>query len=177
MSDHGKRADISKVMTEMKVHVLLMVVDENISYRKVNNIFSIINYLDLIKYIMNPSDDLYSKMFQNRYAFYQELDTYNMSRIQTVITSAVIYASAYALRGIITENDKYIITGYGNEFYYILPDEDNNLVEDSKYIERINELRELAGNNFLDIYKYEKFRGSRILYEHFKLKPIGKQKE
>ena len=69
-----------------------------------------------------------------------------------------------AYRGVVTSSDKYIRLANGKEFYFILPDESKNLIEDSRFSDRIAELSKIAGDYFLDLDKYPEFEHSKKLY-------------
>lgn len=69
-----------------------------------------------------------------------------------------------AYRGVVTTSDKYIRLANGKEFYFILPDESKNLIDDSRFSDRIAELSKIAGDYFLDLDKYPEFKYSKKLY-------------
>ena len=83
---------------------------------------------------------------------------------------------ALQCRAIRTEKDIYACYPNGKEAYYLLPDEDNNLINNSEYSERIKELRDLCGNEFVDISKEKEFRKSHFLWEYIDLLPEGSVK-
>ena len=73
-------------------------------------------------------------------------------------------AEALQRRGVITLRDRYCKFADERECYFIAGDEKNDRINDMRYATRIEELRELSGNEFIDINQYEKFEYSKLLY-------------
>lgn len=62
-----------------------------------------------------------------------------------------------------SETEKYIILYGGEELFYIMPNEDINLINNDEYKNRIEEIR-LKVNNKLPDFKEEKYKYSREVY-------------
>ena len=163
MSDHGNKA--VPRYCEQRLHVYLAVMDNNIPKFKCDRIFSLYNFVELIDYVLNITEEKFEDMFnQNGIIAFQDADTYGLPFVEYYIRNNM-QELGMAFRGAQSVYDKYVKIGNGKEYYYLLPDEDTNLVNDKKFEGRIGILKQVAGNKFLDIYKNENFQHSVKLYE------------
>ena len=60
--------------------------------------------------------------------------------------------------------DRYFLYAYGKEFYFLSGKSGQNEIENPLYKSRVMELKELCKEDFINIFKYEKFNHSRQLY-------------
>ena len=67
--------------------------------------------------------------------------------------------------GIRTQTDIYIINAAGEEFYYLLPDEEHNEIDNPLYYDRIQYLKSKMIRKHIDIYRNPKFKESHLIYE------------
>lgn len=163
MSDHGNKA--VPRYCEQRLHVYLAVIDNNIPKFKCDRIFSLFNFVELIDYVLNITEEKFEDMFnQNGIIAFQDADTYGLPFVEYYIRNNM-QELGMAFRGAQSVYDKYVKIGNGKEYYYLLPDEDTNLVDDKEFKERISVLKRAAGNKFLDIYQNENFQHSVRLYE------------
>ncbi len=166
MSDHG-RIDHSP-MSENKTHVMLSINGKEIPSGSVDGLFSLIRFSDLVEKIVNNDNDWDS--LTDDYAIIQNLDAYSDRIINAVLTGKMSRDEMYQCRGIVTLADKYFKYAYGKEYYFSSRDSQENEIDCPQYQDRIQELRELCGDEFIDIYKYEKFKYSRQLYDNLTTK-------
>ncbi len=69
-----------------------------------------------------------------------------------------------AFKCVRTKYDKYIIYYNGEEEFYFLPDEDNNLINDIRYKTRIEEIKKHVNKEFYD-FSGERFKYAREVFE------------
>ena len=62
-------------------------------------------------------------------------------------------------------NAKYGNMGHYAEFYYLLPNEDDNEIANTKYQDRIQYLKQKTLQKYIDIYTHPKFKDSHLIYE------------
>ena len=89
---------------------------------------------------------------------------YNKNWINEVINSET-YHTGMQYNGIRTCGDMYIENAAGEKFYYILPNEVDNEIDNCEYQERINYLKEIVIRKHIDIYTHPKFKDSYLLYK------------
>jgi hypothetical protein len=167
LSDHGKSIDHNRQYDDQYLHVVMMVKHKSIAPAKIYNIFSLVNFKKLIYCILNREEQHWNDLC-SEYAKFQFLAPYSKGFIDILFSYMNKAVNHVQLRGIRTEYDKYFINDFGKEFYFILPDEDTNLIEDTNCQKRINKLRNLAGNTLIDIYEDDFFIEYRKLYDYLK---------
>ena len=100
------------------------------------------------------------------YVFVEALDYYSPELINLVLNDSKYNKSeALQRRGVITLKDRYCRFASGKECYFVTPDDKDNKIDEKEYRARIEELRSLCGDEFIDINRYEKFKLSKLLYE------------
>lgn len=82
---------------------------------------------------------------------------------KTIKENNHIYGMAY--RCVVTKFDKFIKIANGKEIYYKLENENINLIDCAEYKDRIEQLRRLAGNYFLNIKEIPEFANALKLYK------------
>lgn len=148
----------------IRLHVVLFVKGDGIDNLVCKKMFSHLNFFYLFKYILEPSNENLNRIF-NDFVEIQELDFYHKHLINQVFKSdkdskTHFLCDAVSFRGIRSQYDKYILYRTGDELYFVLPDENTNRINEFQYRERINQLRKLVGDYFVDIYKDDRFKDS-----------------
>ncbi|MBD5449612.1 MAG: LTA synthase family protein [Lachnospiraceae bacterium] len=161
MSDHGRITN--SIMRESRVHIIFIVDYAEIKNEKIEGIFSLIDFNKVIECCLDKEKDFHQ--LEREYALVEALDFYNPAMIKKILGNPQ-YNKAEALqrRGVITLRDRYCKFADDRECYFIAGDEKNDRINDMRYATRIEELRELSGNEFIDINQYEKFEYSKLLY-------------
>lgn len=165
MSDHGNIIDWNKwKFTEQRIKTFFLIEGKKINPRYIRDIFSYKNFKHIVKWLLcNSMNDLQTAL--SDFAMVQEVDTWDPHAVANYIKKGN-KESGMSFRGVVTKNDKYFRIGNGNEFYFILSAEGKeNISEIKENLQRVEELRELAGNKFLNIAMYEQFKASVHLYE------------
>lgn len=160
MSDHGRVGN--SPMDENKIHSILFINRENIKKEEVEGIFSLARFPDLIENIIKGERDW--DVLADDYAIIENLDAYSESLVNKTLSGRFSREEMYQCRGVITRRDKYFLYEYGKEYYFASLTSMKNEIDNPLYAGRIAELRDLCGKEFIDIYKYEKFKYSRLLY-------------
>lgn len=168
MSDHG----FDKIYKDGKLHVVLFLMGDKINNLICKKMFSYLNFYKLFTYIIEPNEENFGTLFGD-YIEFQNMHLYDEHLINSVIEKGAQFyrlSEAVASRGVRTQHDKYVLYATGDELYFILPDEDKNRINEPQYKERINKLKKITGNYFINIYKYDKFKHSRKIYDMLKEK-------
>lgn len=155
MSDHGKRYFAEPIYQDLANHILFVIQDNRLVGRLEKQLFTLTNLKEALDYLTDETlnDEKYERLFSKTVKM-QEVGIFNETAIRYYLTEKKYesFASYRAVRG---ETDKYVLLSTGKEFYFKLPDEEKNEVENLAYQLRINELRERAGSYFIDCDKYE----------------------
>lgn len=167
MSDHGQHE------FSTRYHIIFAVYGEELKKRKICNLFSIINFRELIKQILlNGYID--EKLLESKYVKIQDIDWYNYKQISRLIRNKILpdmFLIGY--KGVITKDNMYIKFNTGQEW---IADRDKIKYEpalwDGHYNEYseseqqiIDELRIYAGNDKNEIENDERFKYSRYIYK------------
>lgn len=162
MSDHGRITN--SIMRETRVHTVLIVDVPEIEHQAIEGIFSLVYFYDLIECCLNEKKD-FTKLVK-QYAVVEALDYYNYSWIvATLNDTRYKIEEGLQRRGIITMQDRFCRFANGRECYFVADDDIQDRIDEPKYEKRIEELRKLCGNEFIDINRYDKFKYSKLLYE------------
>jgi len=166
MSDHGH----TRLLKIDDFHVNNCVTYDNMVYRgsktvlffwggefiqkQYKEVFSLNNFSDLISYLMGLTND--SLLFQS-FSKLQVLPVYAKSLIEEYRKRNI--TPFLPAKGIATKHEKYLIDYNGNETYQTFLSDNFriNRIDEPEYQERINELRELCGNDFYEIFEQPKF--------------------
>lgn len=165
MSDHGNIVDWNKwKFTEQRIKTFFLIEGKRIMPRFIDDIFSYKNFKYIVKWLLhNSENDLQSAL--SDFAMVQEVDTWDSHAVANYIKKGN-KESGMSFRGVVTKKDKYFRIGNGNELYFVFSaDGEENISEIEENLQRVEELRELAGNKFLNIAMYEQFKASVHLYE------------
>lgn len=161
MSDHGRIGN--NPMDEKKIHTMMMVCGKGIEPVSVEGMFSLSRFPDLVKEIVEEGYNW--STLENEYVIIENLDAYNESLVRDTLSGRLNKEEMYQCRGIVTKIDAYYRYAYGREYYfeYIEPDKDK--FDLPEFRDRIDRLRDLCGSQFIDIFAYDKFIFSRLLYK------------
>lgn len=161
MSDHGRIGN--NPMNEQKIHTMLLVSGKGIVPASVDGMFSLIRFPDLIKLLIEENYDW--NVLESDYVIIENLDAYNELVVRDTLSGRLKREEMYQCRGIVTEKDAYYKYSFGKEYYFQRAKPNENLIGKIEFGKRINGLRELCGSQFIDIYAYDKFKFSRLLYK------------
>ncbi|MCM1537631.1 MAG: hypothetical protein NC254_04445 [bacterium] len=169
MSDHGKeyRQYQYKEWVDATNHVIFFLQSKYATNRLESHLFTLENFAELMEAVMKAHQtrreiDL-EKVFEKPFMKVQKIDTYN-EKLVKYLKAMRCEEGGQSYRGIRTLDD-YYLRFRNRELYYRNGDEETNLIDDPEYADRIEELRTLAGDYFIDIYKNEKFKYARELYQ------------
>lgn len=160
MSDHGRVGN--SPMSEKKIHIMLTVNGKDILCEQVNAMFSLVSFPELIKELILGQSD-WNKL-TNEYVIIENLDAYDERVVSTTLSGKLSTEEMYQCRGIVTLADRYYLYAYGKEYYFTDRWSNENEICNHKYSERIRALKETCGQEFIDIFRYDKFKYSRLLY-------------
>lgn len=170
MSDHGKNCyyeEQYKRWTDKINHTFFFIQSRHVLCQKEHRLFTLQNFLDLAEAMLKAHKSggtaNFEHVFEKDYMQVQSIDIYSKNLIK-IYKDNCCTESAQSYRGIRTLED-YYLRFRNRELYYRDSDEETNLIDDPKYAARIEKLRELAGDYFLDIDRKEKFQYARLLYE------------
>lgn len=166
MSDHGKFGHYGKkeLITDYEnVHICLAVKGKDIEPACEEGIFSLVNFRQLIKYAIQPSD-FTKKCCLSEYAVIQQLPVYNAPAARRWLTSQLELEGLMQTTGIITDKDILQEFTTGKREYYLLDNLDDNKSDIPEYRERIKYLHDLHKTNFIDVFHDEFFAASIMLY-------------
>lgn len=161
MSDHGRNGN--NVMSENKIHTMLTVSMKDIVPAAVGGMFSMVCFPDLIKMLIEEKYNWNG--LEREYILIENLDAYNELAVRDTLLGKLKKKEMYQCRGIVTKTDAYFKYAYGKEYYFEKTEPDQNKIDKLEFGDRIKKLKELCGNQFIDIYAYDKFKFSRLLYQ------------
>lgn len=160
MSDHGRVGN--SPMNENKIHIMLSVCGNGIKPESIKEMFSLVQFPYLVKKLICRESDW--NTLTGEYVLIENYDAYDELAVRDTLSRRLDQNEMYQCRGVVTLRDRYYLYAYGKEFYYVQNDLNKNEIENVRYKDRIAELRKQCGNQFIDIYKHDKFRYSRQLY-------------
>jgi len=141
---------------------MLAINGSGILRESVNAMFSLVNFPELIKKIVLGQSD-WNKL-TNEYIIIENLDAYDERVVSTMLSGKFGTDEMYQCRGIVTLTDRYYLYAYGKEYYFTDHSSTQNEIDNYQYADRISKLKKLCGRDFIDIFKYDKFKYSRRLY-------------
>ena len=173
ISDHGP--DEKRPYCMEQTNIPVVVKGKNIPQETEKRLYSHQYFAALIQAVVYNTEEEWSKVFSETIA-YQNTDFMNFSEEMSTLYFCMNNQAAppmryYQCRAIRTLDDIYVRYAIGKECYYKLPDEKTNLIGEEKYQHRVAYLRELCGDNFIDISSNKHFRQTQLLYSFLKLIP------
>lgn len=161
MSDHGRVGN--NPMDEKKIHTMLLIAGKGIEPFCVNGMFSFVHFPDLIKKLIEKNYTW--NALESEYVIIENLDAYSELVVQDTLSGKMKREEMCQCRGVVTKTDAYYKYAFGKEYYFEKAHPNENKIEQADFNNRINELKELCGNQFIDIFAYDKFEFSRLLYK------------
>ena len=159
-ADHGTPLTRDTAQYKEDVfHLPLCIVGKRIECKIEKNFFNTKRFIDIVESIVNNCE-----LQGEKYLHINGIDCYNKNWINEVINSET-YHTGMQYNGIRTCRDMYIENAAGEKFYYILPNEVDNEIDNCEYQERINYLKEIVIRKHIDIYTHPKFKDSYLLYK------------
>lgn len=166
MSDHGFFREEEPVCIEGYHHVVFSICPKGEQSRSIQTMFSLISFTELVEKILEGDLSEINKINDKDYVLIERDDVYGQRlRRSAENDRRRVDLSYIQYRGVVTEEDIFVRLATGKEFYF-LNDESENLRDDERYRERIDYLRSLAGNKYINIYKEKKYQEAVKLYQY-----------
>lgn len=160
MSDHGRVGN--SPMDEKKIHIMLSINAKNLHAKAIKGMFSLVQFPDLIQMLIFEEEDWDS--LTSDHVRIENLDAYSELAVRDTLSGRLDKKEMYQCRGIVTATDRYFLYAYGKEYYFKDRVSIENEINNPQYRDRINQLKQLCGDEFINIYQYKKFVYSRKLY-------------
>lgn len=171
MSDHGIG---TPRYIEDRIHTFCFVKDRGIARGSYQGLFSYLNFCELLKYILQPTEENLGRVF-SEYVLIQNDHPYSVKFCRDIINKLekgedVHKEKWMGFRGIIKEDCKLVIFPTGEEYWFDLLD--NKIESDDIDPQLVQFMRDKVGNEFADISSNEHYKETRKLYErlHINLK-------
>ncbi len=165
MSDHGVNDGTVPDDWREFTHIILLILGDDVRTEKIESMTSLVSFPDIIDCLLEKDADKISQTASRDFVLVQTEDMYNMHAMESIYTDIYRFENSYMQRrGVITLRDAFYKKATGEEFYF-LKDGTKNVVKRAEYAKRIDELRKMAGNQFIDLKKYEKYFGSKRIYD------------
>lgn len=147
-----------KLWQQSAINVSLLVFAKHLRPRKVKEIYSTFYLSDILRDLIDKSD----MFFKERTEFAQccfslpyDRDFLDKRRKNCLL--------GVAFRAFITLEDKYVVTYAGQEYYYRLPDEEENLILAPEWQERIAYIKNSNDLSFPS-FKHPKYKNTYAFY-------------
>ncbi|MGN2337484.1 sulfatase-like hydrolase/transferase [Clostridium cagae] len=128
---------------DVRYHVPLIINSSKLPSMQYDGLFSMIDFGELILNLMNNRINI-----KNRNIVEMQLEPiYNKHMVNTYV-NAGYEDYVHGFKVFRTNEYKYVVTGNGKEKFYKLSDERINLIEDEKYINKINTFRDKVDVSF-----------------------------
>ncbi len=150
MSDHGARYNFQPIYKEPTTHIIFFITGAGVSDIRCSKLFSLYNFHKVAKCVINNNyneEEIFSD-----YVLIQETSIFNKTAIQYYFENNAIECS-YGFRAVRTKEELYVKLSSGKKYYYLLPDEELNCIEQADP-GRLKWLDGLAGDTFEDLSKY-----------------------
>lgn len=167
MGDHGS-ADLYAYENN-RCNVMFFVRNADIWINFNKGLFSLKKFPQFIGYLLKwnnlTEDDLLDE-----FAISCMYDYYSKGMVDEALKDPAILRDKNRWMQCKTIRNKeyaYVLYFDGEEMFYLLPNETDNLIEQTEYTDIIQKMREKLGTEFIDIYKEDYFANSRKLYEAY----------
>jgi len=170
LSDHGEDRGEDSFGIEGYHHTVFSITGEGINAERAQKVASLLRFKDAIHSLLNNESENLKDIMQADYSLIQNEDIYGtlFRYKKTNVDQRLQY------RGVVTNEDTFVRVVNGNEYYF--RGEEINLINDNRWQKRIEELRGITGNTFVDIYKHDRYRKTRKLYRKYRIKRSKKNK-
>ena len=174
MSDHGHIRWENKFTVEGRHHVLFSILGKNVLPKIIERVNSILSFSDIIELLMKGKVIEIAEDYGNGVALIENDDPYSKRSLEKLPISEKsgeddVLRQWIQYRGIVTDAGVYVLWVDGKERFLVSTEETNH-ISDLDYSAEINNSQKLCGKFFIDIYKEEKYKNSRIIYEDYKIK-------
>lgn len=169
MGDHGDTYSIPNYdYLKIRTNIMFVIKNARRAITETDSFFSLENMGRLIRYVMGWSDAGEEELYSD-HIIVENFDRYDKGRIDRLLgEQRDKYGDCrnwMQFRAIRTKTDLLVRYANGQVWYFRLPDEETNLVNAVEYRERIEELSDRLGEEFVDIREEDFFRQSRRLYQ------------
>lgn len=174
MSDHGKFGRYGKrekTTDYENVHICLAAVGEGVAPGCEEGIFSLINFRQLIQYVIKPTKINKENCFSD-YAVIQQLPVYNVYAVRRFLTTQIDLTGLMQTTGIITDKEMLLEFADGKREYYFLKDLDLDRSGEQQYQERIQYLHNLHRTKIIDVFHDDFFAASIMLYRRLGIEQL-----
>ncbi|MCH5261193.1 MAG: hypothetical protein J1F18_15710, partial [Lachnospiraceae bacterium] len=166
MSDHGFFRKEEPICIEGYHHVVFSICSKGVQGRNIQTMFSLVSFTELVEKILEGDLSGLNKIHDKDYVLIERDDVYGQGLCRSLKKDRRrVDLSFIQYRGIVTKEDSFVRLATGKEFYF-RNDESENLRDDERYKERIDYLRSLAGNKYINIYKEKKYQEAVKLYQY-----------
>ena len=169
MGDHGDTYSVPNYdYLNKRTNIMFIVKNARRTITETARFFSLENMGKMIGYIMDWADIPEERLYSD-YIVVENFDRYDKGRIDRLLEEQQDKYSDYRnwmqFRAIRTETDLLVRYVNGQDWYFLLPDEETNHITNAEYQERIQELRDKLGEGFVNIWEEDFFVQSRRLYQ------------
>lgn len=168
MSDHGFER-VEKMFTVEGIHhVVFSLNGREVPCKSIRAADSLSDFTNLLRVCLSGDYAAINEDTVKGFSMLQREDPYGKTAWEA-ITHYNDICQVVQYRGVATSEDAYVRSVLGKEYYYREKDETINLIDDERFAERIAQLRLMAGDQFIDIYKENRYVRSRDFYRKFHL--------
>ncbi|MEE3466938.1 MAG: hypothetical protein VZQ83_00705 [Eubacterium sp.] len=165
-SDHGFR--YNNYYEESRSRILFSVMSDSLQPRCIDKgVFSLNRFIDVLDLLMSGGTEL--ERLTDDFAPLQNYDTYMILYVLWALDGKQNKRLSLQYRGGTDGKYKYIRFVDGKEYFFVLPDEDTNYIDDKSYADDIERLKRNSGDDFIDVFEEDFFIRSRILYDYWGL--------
>lgn len=169
LGDHGDHEKYVYAYQNERLNIMFFLKNSPKKLDFSRGLFSLKKFPQLINYLMGWEDVNEEELF-SEYAVSNNYDSYNEKAVADIIRNVASLKDKRAwmqVKTIRNKNYAYVLYFDGEEIFYDLKDESENLIDQSEYADIIKNMREVMGKEFIDIYKEDFFVHSRKLYEAY----------
>lgn len=167
-SDHGNivEGDTNNINDNLyvddQINIPYIISDNNILKKEENRLFT---HLDTSRIICNlvQSKDPFEGIEEKKIIEINRDFTYSIFHIEKIDKMNKLYLGR-AYKCFRSKKDKYIVLSDGEELFYIMPDEDKNLINEDRYKLRIEEIKSKI-NNDLPKFNEDRYKYARKIYD------------
>lgn len=148
-------------------HVPFVIKGKDFQVKEENRLFSLKDFSKLINAILTLNKSDFDKVF-SEHILHENVDYMSENVFDWLFMgdNGDFYISPRMIqcRAIRTLKDLYACYPNGDEYYYCLPNEETNRIDDERFKKRIQELRELCSGDFIDTVRERGyFKASKAL--------------
>lgn len=167
LGDHGDHEKYVYAYQNNRLNIMFFIRN---SVKKVDfskGMFSLKKFPQLINYLMGW-ENVTEEQFLDEYIISDSYDYYSEKDVKGIIGSDAGLKDKRGwmqVKTIRNQEYAYVLFFDGEEMFFALPNETENLIDRPEYADMIAEMKEKLGTEFIDIYQEEFFVHSRKLYE------------